>query len=189
MIFRADEGVEERPGATRQRAQEKDLCAAQDRRAARQRAADPPGEQRRGEPQEQNRSRHQQHRRRRQGQMQRGCRSQGGRYPHRPQQSGKFAAASPGGSAFGIDRRSPFEQAPMRDQHSPVRTHDRIQTVERLVRETGKLEDDLPEVPCRRACHRRQMLPQQHLARLAKQFEDHRAAGGQQHDPEHRQGP
>ncbi|KFB71345.1 MAG: hypothetical protein AW09_003508 [Candidatus Accumulibacter phosphatis] len=46
MLFRADEGVEERPGATRQRAQEKNLRTAQDRLAALQRTADPPDEQR-----------------------------------------------------------------------------------------------------------------------------------------------
>ena len=57
IVFRADEGLEERPGFAGNRAEKESLVGGQVGFAARQRATDPPRNRGRGQPQQQNRPR------------------------------------------------------------------------------------------------------------------------------------
>ncbi len=84
----------------------------------------------------------------------------------------------PGGLAIDLARRIPFEQPFARDPHAPGRARDRIQTVERLVRQAGEFERNLHQAPGSRVCDGCEVLPQQHLVRLAEQIEDGGAQGG-----------
>ncbi|EXI71313.1 MAG: hypothetical protein AW07_03756 [Candidatus Accumulibacter sp. SK-11] len=189
MIFLTDEVVEERPGPARDLAQEKRLFAAQDGPSARERATDPPCQAGRGQPQEQNRSGDQQHRRCRERQMDR-CRTGNRRSdPHRSERGGEIAAGTRPRYLQRVARRIPFEQSLLRHQQPPSRAHDGVQTEERLVRKTGKLEAHLQELPGSRAGNGREMLAQQDLAGLAEQFERQPAQRRYQQDADQRQGP
>ena len=76
--------------------------------------------------------------------------------------------------AIRVARRIPFQKSLVRDQHSPGRAHNRIQTEERLVGEAGERKCRLSEVPAGRAHCGGEMLAQQHIARLLEQVQNER---------------
>ncbi len=189
MVVRANEVVEERPGAARQRAQKERLLDGQSRLARSQRTADPPGNERRGEPQEEDRPGHRQHRRPRCRQVDRRRGGDGRGEPHSLKTSGERAGIALARLTVRLPRRAPFEQSCACHQHPPGRAGNGVETEERLVRETGDFENDLQDMPVSRARDAGEVLPQVHLLGLAEDVEDGRAQRGDEHDPDHRHGP
>ncbi len=92
IVFRADEGFEERPSLAGNRAEKAGLLGRQAGFAASERAAHPPGDRGRGQPQQQDRSSHGQHGGLGHRQTQRRHHRERGSHPHHPVKSAEILA-------------------------------------------------------------------------------------------------
>ena len=99
--------------------------------------------------------------------------------PHAAKTGGQAAAVA--ASQFVIDfaRRVPFEHRLVGEQDAPERASDGVETEKCRIGQTGQIEGDLLEMPESRAGNGRQVLPEEHLVRLAHQVE---AGGAQRRD-------
>ena len=186
IVFRADEGFEERPGFARKGAEKAGLIGRQAGSAASQRAAHPPGNRGRDQPQHQQRPRHRQRGRvvgRRQ--TQRRHHRERGSHPHHPVKGDEVPAPL----AIQVARRGPFEQSLVADSQPPERAHHGIQAKERLVRQANEREGGLRQMLARRAGGGGEMLAPAHVAGLAQHVQERGGQRGDQEDTEHRQGP
>ena len=184
-VVRTDERLEERPGPSRERAQEGHLPGGQSRFAPRERAAHPPCDAGRDEPQQEDRRRHGQCRRNR-------CRQQdrrrGGDHrgdPHRL--DGGDDPLTPAGIAgtatIGVHAREgrPFQQFPAADEHPPRGARDRIDIDRRLVGKEGERQQCLRGAAAGDDRRVGEMLQGQHLVRRPAQIQ-HERAGRREHE-------
>ena len=138
VVRRADMGLEKRPGAAREPAQESGLRAVQRRMLAAQRAVYPPHQQWRQEPQHQNRCGYGQHR----GPQQRQADAAGdgehraeGHSTRAVQQVLQAARRRCGAHIGGW---APLQQPPLGQQNAPQGARDGTQAVGRLVGQAGQ---------------------------------------------------
>jgi hypothetical protein len=185
MVFGADEGFEEGPGPARKLPEKEDLFRRESRPAPRERAADPPGDAGGGEPQGQDGSGRLQRDRPRNHEVDRGGGCDHGSDPHRADERRQVLAPI----AIRDPRRSPFEKAPVREQHPPHRAHDRVQADKRLVRQARERKPRLGEAPRRRAPFGGKVLTQQRIGWFPEHFQGGCRQRGNQEDPDHRHGP
>ena len=185
IVFRADEGLEERPGFAGNGAQKAGLVGRQAGSVASQRATHPPRQRGRGQPQQQDRRGHAQDHRVGRRQTQRRHHRERGSHPHHPVESDEVPAPL----AIQVARRGPFEQALVADPQPPERANHGIQAKERLVRQANEGEGGLRQMLARRAGGGGEMLAPAHIAGLAQHVQERGGQRGDQQDAEHRQGP
>ena len=185
MVFRADEGLEERPGPPRKLPEKEDLVRRKGRPAASERAADPPGDGGGGEPQGQDGPGRRQRGRPRKREVDRRGGGDRGGDPHRSEKIRRALAAI----AVRGPRRSPLEKPLAREQHPPGRAHDRVEAEKRLVRQARERERRLGEAPSGGARFGGKVLAQQRIGGLPEHLQGGGHQGGDQEDPDHRQGP
>ena len=155
VVFRADEGFEERPGLARNLPEKKDLIGRQPRFAARERPADPPGDRGGGKPEEQYRPGHRQRGRLRCRQIDRRGRGDDGRDPHRPA-GGEEApcGSSRSGSPDGFHSSSRLRVTSIRPSVRTIAS--RLKNAS--YGQAGERKRRLSEVPAGRAQCRGEML-------------------------------
>ncbi|OQA80543.1 MAG: hypothetical protein BWY31_03992 [Lentisphaerae bacterium ADurb.Bin242] len=167
MVFRADEGLKERPRFPGGPAQKPNLCRGQCFTAADKRPAEPPGDCRRRKPEDQDGRRNGQQLRLRQHHCNHCGNGCARRRPHGPVCPGKSAAVI----RIVMVERIPFEQFLMRDQHPPGRTKNCIKTEKRFVRQACERKYSKGKLPERRIHDTGQVLTHRYIIGLLKQIQ------------------
>ena len=111
--------------------------------------------------------------------------AQNGGEPHGPESRSKARALF----SIGVVGRTPFEKTLVRNQHSPARAHDRIETEKSLVRKVCKRKQIVSKTPPQGAGCGSEMLPGKHIVRLFEQIRDRGQQRRHENDPDHREAP